>query len=362
MPGLLDDLRYGARLLSRSPAFTGVALVTLALGIGLNSAIFSVIRSILLCPLPYREAARVVAIDEIHPQLHIEDPGVSAVNFLDWRARNHVFDEMVVYNATGLNLTGAGEPERLDAAVVSAGMFPLLGVWPAHGRAFGPEENHPGQARGVLVSWRLWQRRFGGSLGALGRTVVLNGRAYSLAGVMPAGFRFPTANTDAWLPIEPDPRQRGQYGAEALARLKPGVSLRQAAVELDAIEQNMAAQYPEVAGWHVKLTPWLDRVAGEARTPLLVLMGAVAFVLLIACANVANLLLARAPARRREIAVRAALGAGRGRIVRQLLAESVLLSAAGGLLGLLVGRLCLALLVARVSSGIPRMEEIRMDG
>ena len=361
MTRVREDLRFGVRLLARSPGFTATALLTLALGVGLNSAIFSMVSSILLDPLPYPDSGRMVVIDELHPQLNITDPGVSPANLLDWRARSRSFEEMALYHQIGLNLTGAGEPERVEGTEVTAGLFPLLRARPALGRLFGPEEDRPGAGRSVVLSWGLWKRRFGGDASAVGRAVAINGKPFTVAGVMPAGFALAGSEGEAWVPMEPDPNGRGWHGPNALAKLKPGVSLRQAQVELEGIEARLAAQYPEVVGWHVRLTPWHDRVTGPARTPLLVLMGAVAFVLLIACANVANLLLARAPARRREIAVRTALGAGRARIVRQLLAESLLLGGAGGLLGLAAGSVALTLLKTGFAKGVPRVEEVRMD-
>lgn len=361
MTGLLADLRFGARMLARSPGFTAVALATLALGVGLNSAIFSVVNSVLLRSLPYRDADRIVRIWETHAASGIRESNLAVPNFLDLQQQGGVFEEMAMCEGAGMNLTGTGEPERLQAARVSAGLFPLLGAWPVAGRAFGPEENRKGAPRSVVLSHGLWQRRFGGEASVVGRSVVLDGRAYTVSGIMPPGFDFPDPRTELWLAIEPDPHSRGNHGTRAIGKLKAGIALDRAEAELNAVMERLERMHPENAGWRTRLVPLRDQVTGRVRSTLLVLMGAVSFVLLIACANVANLLLARAPSRRREIAIRAALGAGRLRILRQLLAESLLLAAAGGLLGVALGKVFLDFLAARLPETMPRAAEIGMD-
>jgi len=361
---LWQDLRYGLRMLVRNPAFTVVAVIALALGIGANSAIFSVVNTVLLKPLPYKNPDALVLVWDEQTHLGFPKDTPSPANFLDWREQNTVFEGMAAMTERSLNLTGVGEPERLDGQRVSANLFSLLGVEPQLGRAFTAEEDKPG-SRVVILSHRVWQTRFGGDATIIGRALNLNGEAYTVVGVMRRGFQFPTPQTQLWVPIAfsaDEAAQRGSHYLEVVARMKAGVKLQQARAEMSTIAARLEKQYPEQ---NMRIgsvvTPLHEEVVGNIKPALLVLLGAVGFVLLIACANVANLLLARAAARQKEISLRLALGASRTRLIRQFLTESVLLAGMGGLVGLLFSLAGIRILKGFIPDTISQVQEINLD-
>jgi putative ABC transport system permease protein len=367
MDSLLRDVKFSVRSLLKRPALTIITILTLALGIGANTAIFSVVNAVLWRPLPYNDPARLLMVWENHQARGgPEREWLSPSDFEDWRAQNRVFTHLSAMNDWGPTLTGLDEPEPLVGAAVSHDIFALLGREPSMGRSFLPEEDQPGAANVVVLSNELWQRRFASDRGIIGKSISLNEDRYTVVGVMPAGFKFPViANTELWRPLRPTINascQRGCLVLRAIARLKPDTSLEKARVEMSTIAHRLEGEYPESnSKVGATLVPLHEQLVGNMRRPLMVLLGAVGFVLLIACANVANLTLARAASREREIAIRSALGARRGRVIRQLLTESGLLALVGGALGLLLAAWLIRLFAGLAPPGALGFDEIGLD-
>jgi putative ABC transport system permease protein len=363
------DLRHGVRLFWKSPGVTLVSLVALALGMGAATAIFSVADAVLLKPLGFRQPERLLVIWEKNPAQNKFRMFAAAGNFLEWRSQSRVFESIGAFQDVHVNLSGGPngpiDPEELAAQRVSAGLFPLLGVQPLVGRGFSPEEDQPGRATFAVLSYSLWQRRFAGNRSIAGQTIRLRDQSYTVVGVLPPGVQILDRAADVWIPLgldASDPRTlRGRF-LTVIGRLRPGATLRQAQAELDTVGGRLELADPVLnRGWRPNLLPMREELTGSVRQPLLILMGVVGFLLLIACVNVANLLLARGAARSKEFAVRAALGAGRGRIVFQLLAESLALAAAGGILGLALAWGGIGLLARLGSATIPRIAGARLD-
>ncbi len=377
MRTFLQDMRYGFRMLLKRPGFTVVAVLALALGIGASTAIFSVVNAVLLRPLAFNEPDRLVMVWGSAPQLGFDILPPTAGESLDWREQNKVFDHVAAFKSWAWTMTGSNGPEQIWGARVNSSLFPALGVKPLLGRTFLPEEDRAGSQRVVIIGQGLWQRSFGSDPSIIGKNVTLSGQTYTVVGVMPQGFRFPggenmlaglqfSPKTEMWEPLaltEKEISERGTHNLAVIARLKPGATLPQAQVEMGNIARHLEQQYPRTSkGIGVKLVPLHEQVVGDVRPALLILLGTVGFVLLIACANVANLLLARAASRTREIAIRTALGASRLRVLRQLLTESVLLALCGGFCGLLLALWGIDALSAFVPENIPRAGEIGVDG
>ena len=367
MENLIQDIRYGIRALRTRPGFTFVAVVTLALGIGANTAIFSVVNGVLLRPLPYENPDALVMV--WHDFTRIDGPideWASPDNFFDWRDQNDVFDGMFALGGIGPTLTGLDEPEMLSGATVSWNAFEIMGVRPDHGRGFLPEEDTANADPVVVLGHDLWQRRFNGDPAVVGTAIILDGVPNTVVGVMPEGFAFPiVSGGDIFAPLRTDATNacgRGCVTLRVIARMENGVSLEQAQANMDAIAVQLEAEYPRAnSGVGVWIEPLHERIVGPVRAGLWVLLGAVGLVLLIACVNVANLLLARASGRHREVAIRVAIGAGSSRIFRQMLTESLLLAIAGGALGLVVGMWGVDLLVSLMPAGAPRFDQVTVD-
>ena len=366
----LQDIRYAFRMLLKRPGFTVIVVLTLALGIGANTTIFSALDAVLLNPLPYKDPDRLVVIWETNKHLGPEmwdRNEVAMGNFLDWRSRNQNFDQLAALFDTAMNLTGVGEPQRIQSCVVTTNFFQAIGVQPMLGRSFLPEEEKPGAPFTVILSHDLWQRQFGSDPNIINKSLTLNAHQVAVVGVMPPGFelQFPTSkHVDMWVPFiidvaDPDYHDRSQNFLYTVARLKPNVSQEQAQAEMSLIASQLQQQYPETnAERGVRVVPLHKQVVGNVESYLYMLFAAVGFLLLIACTNVAGLLLARVTARHREVAIRIAVGASRWRLIRQLLTESVILSALSGLFGLLLAYGGVKILIALTPSEVPRLHEI----
>jgi putative ABC transport system permease protein len=376
---MLNDLRFAVRMLLKNPGFTAVAVLTLALGVGANTAIFSVVNAVLLKPLPYRQPQRIVMLWADNPSMNLgfHELPPTPPDFLEWRREAKSFEQIAAFRTRLADLSEEGDPERVGGVQVTANFFSLLGAQPMLGRAFSADEEQPGKDKVAVISHSLWQRRFGGGTNTIGQFITINHERHAIIGIMPPGFNFPRgaempagyalmARTDVWRPYADNAeywQNDDSHDFIAMARLKPGIALAQAQVEMTSFARREAEAYPKThTGWTIYLRPLALQVAGKTRPVLLILLGAVAFVLLIACANVANLLLCRAAVRRKEMSVRAAIGAGRRRLIRQLLTESILLSLLGGGMGLFLGAWLIQLILAFSPPGIPRLNETTLDG
>ena len=374
METLVQDIRYGCRLLMRNPGFCAIAVLTLAIGIGASTAIFSVVDTVLLRPLPYRQPDKLVVVTESLPGMSTDEIGVSAAEYQDYRDRNRSFSQVAAYESSGFNLTGVGQPSRVNAAALSASAFPLLGVSPELGRAFTPDEDRYGTGNAVVLSHALWEHQYGGDPNILGKAVKLDEKPFTVIGVMPAAFRFPfdgaplSEMADLWVPIafEPDrlsPENRTrEFGVGLIGRLKPGVSREQAQKDVESIASAFMQQYGYSGTGRVvpRAYAFTGRTVEKARPLVILLILAVACVLVISCANVANLLLARATHRSSEMAIRSAIGANPGRIVRQSLVESVLLSICGAAAGIVVAQACVVGLRRFGPTDVPRLHDVML--
>ncbi|HST20728.1 MAG TPA: ABC transporter permease [Blastocatellia bacterium] len=370
METLFQDIRYGIRALLKNPGFTAIAIITLALGIGANTVIFSVVDSVLLRSLPFKDSDRLVSIWETNSQLSNPD-GKNAqasgiANFTDWNSQNQVFDNMAAYFNWTYNLTGVDEPERLEAAVVTGSFFDVLGVQSSMGRTIIPDDDQSGKDNIVVLSHGFWQRRFGSDTAIIGKAITLNRNSFTIIGVMPPDFKFPGREVELWVPAGFNSAQKQDRAGKFLkviGRLKPNVKVEQARAALVTIAGQLEQQYPDTnAGWSVALVPFQENEVSSTRPALLLLFGAVGFVLLIACANVSNLLLAKGAARRKEMAIRSALGASRGRLISQMFTESALLALLGAGAGILLAVWGMDILISLNPGDIPRLADARIDG
>ena len=363
MDTLIKDLRFGIRSFLKRPGFLVIAISTLALGIGATTAMFTVVNSVLLRPLQFPEPERITLFVGVNPRMGITESSMSIPDIVDWQKQTQSFEQIAAFYSGGALLSTGDEVERVRAAAVSPEFFPLFKTNPVAGRVLQADDMQKGREPAVVISHALWQRRFGGTQDVVNREVILNGKPATIVGIMPAGFTYPS-DCELWrpFPLEPTKEARDNRFLSVVTRLKPGVTLSQAQTEIDTVNQRLAQSYAETnSGWGVRLSELRESLVGELRTSLLMLLGAVAFVLLIACANVANLLLARAAYRQKEIALRTALGASRLRVVRQLLTESVLLSLVSGVVGLALSLWFIRLLVAITPPNTPRLSEIGID-
>ncbi len=364
---LLSEFRFSLRILRRNPGFSVAAMVVLAMGIGANTAIFSVVNAVLLRPLPFDDSPRIMQVWHVPPAKSF--PGmtmfsVSPANYLDWQSQNSSFEHMAAYGFRSFTVGGTERPEAVQAAAVASDFFPLLRVQPLLGRTFTPDEDQPGQGHVVVLGYNFWRDHFASDRNIVGRSVVIDGETYSVVGVMPETFRFPSW-AKVWVPLawtNENRNVRGNHNYMVIARLKKDVDIHRAQAELSAISTRLEQLYPEDdKGWGAIIVPLRQQLVGDVRPALLVLLGAVAFVLLIACANVANLVLAKTLARRKEIAIRTALGASRLVVLQQILAETVLLSVTGGALGLILARFGITLIVKVLGDRIPAFMQIKLD-
>ena len=369
MSTVLDDIRFAFRGLRKAPSFSAITLATLALGIGANAAIFSVLHAVILKPLPYEDAERLMFVME--SRRNTPFISVAYLNYLDWREQTKSFEQMAIVRGQTYNLTGDQHPVRLMGAQVSANFFTTLGVQPMLGRTFEPLDDHPAAARVAVLNYGAWQRRFGGDASMVGKTLVLNGASYTVVGVLSADFRWLLQQQppEIWTPIglwaDTDMlSQRGnRSGMNVIGRLEDDVTVGEAEADLATIARRLEDQYPGTnTGSGVRMMPLHERIVGGAKAPLIILFSAVGLVLMIACANVANLLLARATGRTKEMAVRSAVGAGRWRLIRQLLTESVVLAGTGAIIGVWLTYLGIDLLVAVSPANLPRIDEVGIDG
>ena len=369
METLVQDLKYAVRMLVKSPSFTIIAILTLSLGIGANTALFSVVNGVLLRPLPYSQPDRLVVLSE--KTVNFESSSISYPNFLDWQRSNSAFASMAAYRSDDFSITGSGEAERVRVGMISAGFFEILGVNPVRGRLFASEEDHLNGAPVAIISAGLWQRKFGSAPGIVGKTITMNGTGYTVVGIVPGSFQLESTNfgiKDVFVPIgqNKDPlfyHRDVHEGMRAIGRLKPGVTLAAAQADMDQIAGNLAVTYPDAdKGAGISLVPLKKDIVGDVEPFLLVLLGAVGFVLLIACVNVANLQLARSTTRAREFAIRSALGASQSRVIRQLLTESILLGLAGGALGLWLAAWGTQAALRTLPETLPRAQDVGLDG
>ena len=363
---MTNDILYALRGLIRTPLFSAVAVLTLALGIGANTAIFTVVNGVLLRPLPYPDSERLMMLWTYNPRQGFDKDVATYPNFDDWRKTSQGFERISGYMGPSFTLTGLGDPAQIRGAVVTPEFFETMAMRPALGRVFAAADGAPGAGQTAVISHRFWQSRLGGDRAVTGRTITLNGASYEVIGVMPESFAHPQ-DAEVWTPMTPTGAygplftQRGSFWLTVIGRLKPGVSRAAAQSEMDAIASRLERQYPENTGLGVRLVPLHDEIVGDVRQALLILLGAVCLVLLIACANVANLLLTRSSARQRELAIRAALGAGRVRLLRQMLTESIVLAVVGGAAGVLLAAWSIDLLQSLAPPGLPRLSGIQID-